>query len=74
MPEEPSLEEIEENPELLAAEAAVNELPPPPPSGASWVQGAGARMVTFPGPDPEEAVENIEETPLGSGTTAEDAS
>jgi hypothetical protein len=45
-----SLEEIEENPELLAAEAAVNELPPPPPTAHTWgaVQGEPPAMVSFP--------------------------
>jgi hypothetical protein len=51
-PAEPTLEEIEENPELLAAEAAVNTLPPPPASAMSilGVAGTGPQMVTFPGP------------------------
>jgi hypothetical protein len=49
-----SLAEIEENPDLLAAEAAVNDLPPPPPSGTPWIAGEGAHMVTFPGPGPDD--------------------
>jgi hypothetical protein len=69
LPAEPSLEEIEENPELLAAEAAVNELPPPPPTGTSWVQGGSPGMVTFPGPEPDEV---LEDEPAGERDSAEE--
>ena len=49
-PVEPTLEEIEGNPELLAAEAAVNSLPPPPASASSvlGVAATGPQMVAFP--------------------------
>jgi hypothetical protein len=65
LPTEPSLAEIEENPELLAAEAAVNTLPAPPPSETSWIQGSTTGMVTFPGPGPDDEPpeESLEEPP-----------
>jgi hypothetical protein len=53
LPAEQSLEEIEENPELLSAEAAVNELPPPP-ANSDWFYGSHEGMVTFPGPGPDD--------------------
>jgi hypothetical protein len=67
-PQEPSLEEIEENPELLAAESAVNDLPPPPPQ-SGWFYGSHEGMVTFPGPGPDDdpAVADGDDSPAGEG-------
>ena len=45
------LEEIESSPELRAAEASVNRLPPPPPSMNPFfdvVAGSRSRLVRFP--------------------------
>jgi hypothetical protein len=45
------LEEIESSPELRAAEASVNRLPPPPPSMNPFfdvVAGSRPRLVRFP--------------------------
>ncbi len=56
--DEVSLEEMESNPELLAAEAAVDRLPPPPPSSNTILE-------VFMGPRPRIVTEIEDEDPPG---------
>lgn len=56
--DEVSLEEMESNPELLAAEAAVDRMPPPPPSSNTILE-------VFMGPRPQIVGEIEDEDPPG---------
>ena len=56
VPEEGSLEEMEQNPQLLAAEDAVKSLPPPPPSSnvlKDVFMGTGSQVVISPDEEPD---------------------